>query len=201
MSTFKSPVGPQPSKVYWRRRLVVGLGILAVIIVIILIVARPGSSKPTAAHTPTGTHSSAAASVAGAVKTCKPTDVTVTPVTDATTYAAGVNPMLSLKITNTGATACTFKVGSDVQVYTITSGTETIWKSSDCQKDPVAATKTLEPGVALTSTPFAWDRIRSSATTCLATNPPQVTAGGASYHLGVAVDGVKSAKTVQFILK
>ena len=37
MSTFKHPVGPQPSKVYWRRRLLVGLGILAVIVVIVLI--------------------------------------------------------------------------------------------------------------------------------------------------------------------
>ncbi|MFL0711298.1 MAG: hypothetical protein ACJLS2_00255 [Microcella pacifica] len=43
MSTLRNPVGPQPPQVYWRRRLVVGLGILAVIIIIILIVVRPGA--------------------------------------------------------------------------------------------------------------------------------------------------------------
>src|SRR6478735_10306686 len=45
MSTLKHPVGPQSSKVYWRRRLTVGLGLIAVIVAIILIVVRPGSSS------------------------------------------------------------------------------------------------------------------------------------------------------------
>ena len=43
MSTIKHPVGPQSSKVYWRRRLVVGLGLLAVLVIILLIIVRPGS--------------------------------------------------------------------------------------------------------------------------------------------------------------
>jgi hypothetical protein len=197
--SIRNPVGPQPKNIYWRRRLLVLLGIVVVIVIIILIVARPGGSKtPTGAKT--NTHS--AVPVAAAAP-CKPSAVKVTGVTDALSYAAGVDPMLSLTITNTGTTACTFKDGSDQQTYVITSGTEKIWSSKDCQTDAVSATTTLQPGVAIKSTPFAWSRSRSNAAACSATNAPQVVAGGASYHLTVTVNGVSSAKadSPQFILK
>lgn len=197
MSTIRNPVGPQPGNVYWRRRLLVLLGIVAVIVIIILIVVRPGGGKPVA-HTTTTPHTAVAVAAA-----CKAGDVKVIGVTDALSYAAGVNPMLSLSITNTGSTACSFKDGSDQQVYVITSGTEKIWSSKDCQTGAVSATTTLQPGVAVKSTPFPWTRSRSNAAACSATNPPQVTAGGASYHLTVTVNGVSSAKadSPQFILK
>ena len=58
----------------------------------------------------------------------------------------------------------------------------------------------LEPGVALATTPFAWDRTRSDPATCDATDRPQVTAAGASYHLDVTINGVASAETKQFLL-
>ena len=198
MSTIRNPVGPQPRNVYWRRRLLVLLGVLAVIVIIILIVARPGGSK-----TPVGIKTNTPHTPVAAVVACKPSDVKVVGVADALSYAAGVNPMLSLTITNTGSTPCSFKDGSDVQVYVITSGTEKIWSSKDCQTGGQPATTTLQPGVAVKSTPFAWTRTRSNPAACSATNAPQVIAGGASYHLTVTVNGVASAKTdsPQFILK
>ena len=197
MSTIRNPVGPQPRNVYWRRRLLVLLGVLAVIVIIILIVARPGGGKPAAINTNTPHTPVAAAPV------CKASAVKVVGVTDAVSYAAGVDPQLSLTITNTGSTACSFKDGSDQQVYVITSGSEKIWSSKDCQTGAVSATTTLQPGVAVKSTPFAWDRTRSNPAACSATNAPQVIAGGASYHLTVTVNGVTSAKadSPQFILK
>jgi hypothetical protein len=199
MSTIRNPVGPQPRNVYWRRRLLVLLGVLAVIVIIILILARPGGGKPAALNTNTNTpHTPVAAAAA-----CKASDVKVVGVTDAHSYAAGVNPQLSLTITNTGSTACSFKDGSDQQVYTITSGSEKIWSSKDCQTGAVSATTTLQPGVVVKSTPFAWDRTRSNPSACSATNAPQVVAGGASYHLTVTVNSVTSAKadSPQFVLK
>ena len=197
MSTIRNPVGPQPRNVYWRRRLLVLLGVLAVIVVIILIVARPGGGKPVPLNTNTP-HTPVAAAAA-----CKASAVKVVAVTDAVSYAAGVDPQLSLSITNTGSTACSFKDGSDQQVYVITSGSEKIWSSKDCQTGAVSATTTLQPGVAVKSTPFAWDRTRSNPAACSATNAPQVIAGGASYHLTVTVNGVTSAKadSPQFLLK
>jgi hypothetical protein len=85
----------------------------------------------------------------------------------------------------------------------ITSGTEKIWSSKDCQTGAVSAKTTLQPGVAVKSTPFAWTRTRSNPAACSATNAPQVKAGGASYHLTVTVNGVTSAKadSRQFLLK
>ena len=202
MSTFRNPVGPQPSKVYWRRRLAVVIGVLVVILIIILIVVRPGAGKPKAVPTDKTTSSAASAAPATA-PACKASDLQVVAVTDAVSYAPGVDPKLSLTITNTGATSCSFKDGSDVQDYEITSGTDKIWSSKDCQSNPVAHTSILLPSKSVTSTPFAWNRTRSNPSACSATNAPQVVAGGASYHLAVIVNGVRSstANSPQFILK
>ncbi|MHB1172801.1 MAG: hypothetical protein ACYCZY_09985 [Lacisediminihabitans sp.] len=205
MSTFRNPVGPQSSTVYWRRRLVVGLGLLAVLIIIILIIVRPGSGAPgtaattppaSATPTPTPTTSSTP-QTAGAA--CVPGNIKLEAVTDKVSYKAGELPQLSMKITNTGAATCTMNLGSTQQELKITSGTEQIWDSKDCQTGAVDASTTLKPGVPLSTPPIAWDRTRSSAATCSA-NRPAVTAGGASYHLGVKVGNITSAATVQFLL-
>jgi hypothetical protein len=219
MSTFKNPVGPQPSKVYWRRRLIVGLALLAVIVVVVLLFVRPGAdqtSPDTAGDTSDTTATAAPDSSAepdpaasttpdtgaegdAADGTCDPADVAVEAKTDAATYAAGVNPMLSLSVTNTGTEACVMNVGTDVQEYRITSGEELIWSSKDCQEAPVALQQELAPGVPVDSTPFGWDRTRSDAAACDAERT-QVTGEGASYHLSVLIDGVESESTKQFVL-
>jgi hypothetical protein len=209
MSTFKHPVGPQPSKVYWRRRLIVGLGLLAVIVIIVLIVVRPGSSSGTPAGSgkPTSTSTPAAGSTSipttpttASGDPCKPADVTVEATTDAAAYAADQMPKLSLSVTNTGTVACKLNAGTSQQVFTITSGTEVYWKSTDCQAEKVDAEVLLQPGKTISSqTPIDWDRTRSDPATCQATRAP-VPAGGASYHLSVSVAGVQSAQTKQFIL-
>ncbi len=204
MSTIKNPVGPQPPSVYWRRRILLLLLVVVVIVVVVLIIVRPGSGSPTG--TPTGSNSashtpSTSATSGSPSAACDPSVITLTPVTDAASYAAGVQPMLSMTITNSGASACTFDVGTDAQVYLITSGSDQIWSSKDCQTAPAANKQILEPGKALSTTPFAWDRTRSSTTTCTG-NRPEVTAGGASYHLTVQVgDAKSSAGGKQFVLQ
>jgi hypothetical protein len=197
MSTIRTPVGPQPKKVYWRRRLLVLLGVLVVILIVVLLIARPGRSHAPAAgtHSPAPTHSTAVA-----IGTCNPAALDIEPVTDALTYAPGIDPKISLTITDNGAAPCNFDVGTNVQVYKITSGSETIWSSTDCQKGATPLSKLLEPGKPLSTTPFAWDRTRSSTTTCDVKNKKQVVAGGASYHLVVSVNGVVSKKSLQFVL-
>jgi hypothetical protein len=208
MSTLRHPVGPQPSSTYWRRRIVVGLGLLAVIVVILLIAFRPGGEKPAANTTGDDPKSNAETTDDAAASTeapvadgsCAPTVISVAAITDAAEYIASQQPLLSLSVTNTGTTACTFSAGSDVQEYIITSGEDRIWSSKDCQVDAVAAPVTLEPGVAVTTTPFAWDRTRSDPTTCESTDRPQVTAGGATYRLSVILNGVESAESKPFLL-
>ncbi|WP_431278288.1 hypothetical protein [Leifsonia poae] len=209
MSTFKHPVGPQPSKVYWRRRLLVGLGLLAVIVIIVLIVVRPGSSSgaPASTHTPKTVTTPAADTTSiptepttASGDPCKPSDVTVEAVTDATTYAADQLPKLSVSVTNKGTVPCKLNAGTSQQVFTITSGSEVYWKSTDCQAEKVDAEVLLQPGKTISSqTPIEWDRTRSDPSTCQATRTP-VPAGGASYHLSVSVAGIEAAATKQFIL-
>lgn len=197
MSTFRNPVGSQPSNVYWRRRLVVGLAALAVIIIILLLLFQPkGGSTPAA---PSGSPSpSTSASLPDPSAACAPGTVTVEAKTDKTTYAAGEQPQLSFSLTNNGAVACTFNAGTTQQEFVITSGSEKYWSSKDCQSSPVDAPVVLEPNTPQSANPIAWNRTRSSTTTCTS-DRPKVPAGGATYHLNINVGDLKS-NDVPFIL-
>lgn len=205
MSSFRNPVGPQPSKIYWRRRLIVALGLVAVIVIVILIVNRPGGSTPVALATPGSTPGAtvaatpAATAAPGATVTCDAAMITVQPSTDASSYAAGVNPVLSFSLKSRMTTPCTIAAGSDKQEFLVTSGSDRIWSSKDCQSDPAPATATLLPGVPLAGSSLTWSRTRSSVDTC-ATDRPQVDAGGATYRLEVTVGDVKSVSSQPFIL-
>ena len=203
MSTFRTPVGPQPNKVYWRRRLIVGLGLLAVIVIIILIVSKPGSGTPSPAGTAATSSSSTKSATPTAASTndakaCDPKKVAVEAVTDASSYEAGINPVLSFTLKSSATTPCTFQAGSDVQEYRVTSGEELIWDSKDCQTTPTAAAVVLQPLIPKQGPSLTWDRTRSAADTCAAARTP-VTAAGASYHLVIKVDGITS-NDKQFIL-
>ena len=212
MSTLKHPVGPQSSRVYWRRRLVVGLGLLAVLVILFLIIVRPGSSSgdPTSTNPPASTDVATDAST-GAAGTdapsgtagggCAPGSVQVEAITDADTYAADVEPLLTLSITNTGAVPCVLNAGTAAQVFTISSGDDIYWTSTDCQTDGADAEITLEPGIAVSSSsPVAWDRTRSSTDTCADETRDAAPGDGASYFLSVSVDGIESKSSTQFLL-
>lgn len=207
MSSIRNPVGPQSPQTYWRRRLLLLLGVIAVIVVIVLIIVRPGGGTPTAADTKTpGPHATSpnphpSFSTTGPAGACDPSVITLTPITDAASYPSTAQPKLSMSITNSGAKACTLDVGTKAQAYIITSGAETIWTSTDCQTDAASDVRTLQPGKALTTTPFAWNRTRSSKTTCSATNKTPVIAGGASYHLQVKLGSISSSGDKQFVLQ
>ena len=198
MSSVRNPVGPQPAAVYWRRRLVVLLGLLAVVVIIVLIVVRPGTEnagQETPSPQPTTSNTPVVVDEGGA---CNPAVITIDPVTDQSSYAAGVQPQLSMSITNTGPVACTFEIPADGQVFSIVSGADPIWTSTDCLTTQ-ATEVTLEPNTPLASAPFAWDRTRSSPDTCDSTLP-EVIAGGATYRLSVAVGDIESASDTPFIL-
>ena len=203
MSTIRNPVGPLPPEIYWRRRIVVGVVALAVLIIIVLIIVRPGSGAPAEQPTPdpqtTETAGPGDDSATGDAAACTPSQVTVTPVTDADAYPAAQQPLLSLTLLNTATTACTIEAGSDVQSYVITSGDDRIWASTDCQEPGIATEVTLEPGEPLTTTPFAWSRTRSSADDCAAERDP-VIAGGATYRLSVSVGEFEGDADRPFIL-
>jgi len=202
MSTLRTPVGRQPPSVYWRRRLLVLLGLVAVIVVIVLIVVRPGGS-PSSTHspspsttpgpsaTPTPTFTSAAGGDA-----CNPDQIAIAAITDSNSYAAGVQPALSMSITNIGSAPCTLDVGTAQQEYIITSGSDRIWSSKDCQTGAAANPVVLPPGVEQKTTPFAWDRTRSSTDTCNSTRTAAVSGpDGPTYKLQVKLGDIESTQT------
>ena len=211
MSTNETPAGRQSPQVYRRRRLLVLIGLIAVIVAVVLIIVRPGSSQgddggPTSS-TPTAT--APATSDPTTIPTeptaadgdpCAPEKILVEAVTDKSAYEAAEQPQLSVTITNTGKNICVLNAGTAQQVFTIKSGEELYWTSTDCQVDAIDAEVSLTPGAAISSAvPIIWDRTRSSPETC---DGPRETvpANGASYHLSVSVDSFESAESKQFQL-
>lgn len=201
MSTFRTPVGPQPSSVYWRRRLVVGLGLLAVIVIILLIIFQPKGepvTPPKATHTTSPTTSPTDAPATGKEQ-CAPGVIDVVAATDQNSYAPGENPKLTLTLTNRGAVACTFNAGTSQQEYLITSGDELYWNSKDCQAESSDTPVVLQPNKPATAPAITWDRTRSDPATC-AGDRVAAPGGGASYHLNINVGDLKS-NDVQFALE
>ena len=195
------------------------VGLVAVIVAVVLIFVRPGSSQgdePDAAAAPPATDAATEKTAPPTViptepaepaeqpaadgDPCSPEKVTVEAVTDKTIYEAGEQPQLSMTITNTGENICVLNAGTKVQVFTITSGEEVYWRSSDCQVDPIDAEVSLTPATPISSTvPIVWDRTRSSVDTCGGPREA-VPSGGASYHLSIVVDGFESGSSKQFLL-
>jgi hypothetical protein len=212
---------PRPSAaVYRRRRLVVVIGLILLVaaigIGIWLLLAKPwaaadASPKPTSSSsgtptsTPTGDGESPSPSPSAAqtpaIVACEAKDVEVSAVTDAETYAAGVLPKLSISLTNKGTKDCTLDVGSTTQVFTISSGADVWWRSTDCQENPSSMIATLTAGTTVTSKdPVTWDRTRSSVETCDQENRQRAPGGGASYHVEVSIGGFTSPTTTQILL-
>lgn len=147
------------------------------------------SPEPTADETPT------------AAVPCQAGDVAVEAIADADTYPAGALPQLSISLTNRGGSDCTIDVGSTTQTFTVSSGSDTWWRSTDCQDSPSSMVVTLAAGQTVTSAaPVQWDRTRSDVSTCDQENRPRAPGGGASYHVAVSIGGFEGAQTRQILL-
>ncbi|MFJ3379607.1 hypothetical protein ACIPJ2_04310 [Curtobacterium sp. NPDC090217] len=225
MSSFRHPVGPQKPGVYWRRRATVAGVILLIVVVIVLIVVGRGngassaaapsaspSSSPAAsssssssssssasASSPSASASASAPASAADGSTCSKDQITLKPVLDKSAYGPTEDPKIAMSIENTGSNSCHMDLGSSQQVLTISSGEEQYWSSKDCQTGGTNQDVTIKAGQTLTTPAIAWDRTRSSTSTCDASRP-SVTGGGASYHLQVAVGNITAKDSAQFIL-
>jgi hypothetical protein len=173
MSTNQAPARQSP-QVYRRRRLMVLLGLVAVIVAVVLIFVRPGSSQggepgsggavdPSQTAAPDGGDSPSTViptePTAADGDACAEKNILVEAITDKTVYEAGEQPQLSVTITNTGKNVCVLNAGTKAQVFTITSGEVVYWLSTDCQVDAIDAEVSLTPGTPISSSvPIVWDR-------------------------------------------
>ncbi|MDQ0728269.1 hypothetical protein [Microbacterium sp. W4I20] len=208
--------------VYRRRRLVLLIGLVLLVALIgvsaWLLIARPWASaastpaptsSATAEETPSSSPSPDAESpspspsgeATPAIVACAAKDIEVSAVTDSDSYASGVTPRLSISLTNKGKTDCTMDVGSTTQVFTVSSGADVWWRSTDCQENPSSMIATLAAGATVTSKePVTWDRTRSSVDTCDQENRQRAPGGGSSYHVEVSIGGFTSVSTTQILL-
>lgn len=207
MSSIREPVGPKPRGVYVRRRLIV-LGIfVAIVAVIVLIIVKPGSnggvSDAPTVEVPkdlvTSSPSDDDGNSEGSVSACATGQLAVEAITDKGDYAAGELPQFSLSVTNTGEDPCSADLGTSGMTFAVTSGSDEVWRSVDCQTNATGLAVILDAGQKLETEPVEWDRTRSSAESCDIARD-EVGADGASYHLRATVGGVQSSGTAQFLL-
>jgi hypothetical protein len=95
-----------------------------------------------------------------AAPVCDPSRVVVDAAVDAQAYAPRRKPVLTLTVTNKGDAPCPVNVGTSQMEFLITSGSDRIFSSRDCQRGAQDLRKTLAPGVSEKAN-FTWKRNRS----------------------------------------
>ncbi|MEV0357300.1 hypothetical protein AB0H71_14680 [Nocardia sp. NPDC050697] len=155
------PTGPLPPEIYWRRRVfAIGILVLALALVIwlVVMVARGGTSPGGAAATSTttevappagGSGSSAASGTAASdVAPCSDQSLAVKVSVGQPTYRKGEQPVFGIVITNISAAPCSRDMGSGMQQISVQTldGTRRLWNSVDCYPDGQPDIRTLERG-------------------------------------------------------
>lgn len=157
----------------------------------------PSVSTATPGTTPAPTPEATGAPTA---QPCVASELSVIGATDKGAYAAGEMPQLSISLTNLSAADCTLNVGTTTQSFTVSSGEDVWWRSTDCQTEPSDMIVLLSAGQTVTSAvPVEWDRTRSSVESCQDPNRPRAP-GGATFRLSVEIGGVPSTEFVSFVL-
>ena len=190
MSTVIRPVGPQRAQVYWRRRVLAVVLLVAVVLALgfglrsLLTSGDPdpqvdpaaGASQPAdpsaAAADPTAPSDEAgsaqspaadAAAAEGEVPGCAEGQVLVAATTDATAYPAGATATVGMTITNTGTAPCLLDAGSAALELLVVSGSDRIWSSDDCQTSAESRPTTVAPGEAgMLASGVEWPLVRSA---------------------------------------
>lgn len=95
------------------------------------------------------------------VQECRVQDLGVSAGTDQPAYTEGEQPVLELRVENLSEEPCEANVGTSQQVFTVTSGSDRVFSTADCQVEGEDARIVLEPGVQETAR-FTWGRERSA---------------------------------------
>ncbi|MFN8168458.1 MAG: hypothetical protein U0S36_06715 [Candidatus Nanopelagicales bacterium] len=173
MSTVLHPVGPSSPGVYWFRRVLVLIVVVALLLGVRWLLTGRGdggssaagptaspsatpspspsttakpSTSPTTKPSGSSTAKPSTSPTGGAVATCKDSAITVTASTDAASYPVGSTPRLRMRIQNTSDTACKRDVGAAANELLITSGSARVWSSDDCNSGGSQQIATLQPG-------------------------------------------------------
>ena len=160
----------------------------------------PASANPAASATPSASASATAPATpsptASATATCNQNLVTVTASTDKPAYGPGENPMLTLKVTNGGKVPCEVNIGTSQMEFLVTSGSDRIFSSKDCQAYSEDLVKVIAPGASETAN-FPWSRNRSAEGCKAVAAAP---GGGGAYYIFTAKLGSRASPKAVFQL-
>ena len=198
----------RPNAAVFRRRRIIALALLATLIIVIWAAVNAIGSWLGATFggetTPNPVATDGSAIVSG--NACAPEDLSVVGIvanaagSSQSAFAANINPYFGYQITNNSAADCTFDVGALNTFYKVTSGTETIWTSEQCDRTTLSSLPMVLKAGQMSATPLSeWFRVYSSVEGC-GSEQNKVKGEGASYHLDVTVSGVSAKDTVQFLL-
>lgn len=95
---------------------------------------------------------------------CDPADVVVGVTPNATVFTGKQHPSFALSVVNTGRRACTFDVGPKALLIRVSSGADRVWSSDRCVDRAVPNLQMLKRGVPYLAT-LDWDRRRCDSDT------------------------------------
>jgi hypothetical protein len=127
--------------------------------------------------------------------TCDQKLVTVKAATNKTSYAADEKPVLSLTVTNGGKLPCKVNIGTSQMDFLVTSGSDRVFSSADCQAASTDLVKTIAPGKSETAN-FPWPRNRSVQ----GCENVDGAVAGAGYYVFIAKLGAKVSPPTVFQL-
>jgi len=230
MSSFRHPVGPESSRVYWRRRaLVVGVLLLVVLVVVLIVVGRgsgassasgPDGSAPGATESAAPRSTSPSSGSTGSSGSAAPSSPGAAPSASAAPDDAAacsadqieLTPVLDKRTygpTEDPKIAMSItNTGSDACHMDLGSAQQVLTISSG--QEQYWSSKDCQTGgtnqdVTIKAgqeltTPAIEWDRTRSSTTTCDSSRPSVTGGGASYHLQVAVGDLESKESAQFVL-
>jgi hypothetical protein len=201
--------------VYRRRRLFAGVALLLVLGLIAGGVAtltsliggaqqassaqdstQDSSTQGTGTAQPGATASASPSATPSASTTCDQKLVTVKATTNKTSYAADEKPVLTLTVTNGGKLPCKVNIGTSQMDFLVTSGSDRVFSSADCQAASTDLVKTIAPGKS-ESANFPWPRNRS-VQGC--EKVPDGSVAGSGYYVFIAKLGAKVSPPTVFQL-
>ncbi len=184
MGAVLHPVGPRSSRVYWVRRLVVVLAVLALVALGVVVGraltngdAHAGADANSESEDATADDASDGAAEPGATDqdaagqedgvdgsgptACDAATITLTLTADQQSYSAGQKPVFTVTITNTSSASCTIDAGEANREILITSGNDRIWSSTDCPSEPTERNLLLPAG-GRDESAVTWQQVRSA---------------------------------------
>lgn len=126
---------------------------------------RAGDSATPPAATGTSTTASstsdATAPPAAAAGACEPGSLAATVTTDDARYSPDAVPVLTLTVRNDSEAPCEVEVGSIAAELVVTSGSDRVWSSDDCEQQGASRVVSIGPGDE-DATTVQWRRERSA---------------------------------------